>query len=45
MDKRTEKTPEEVAKDVFSNWIEDLEDKDQPTCNIENPEDCEACGS
>mgnify|MGYP003110178988 CR=1 FL=1 len=33
----------------FSNSLEDfvdeLSDQDQPTCNIDNPEDCEACGS
>jgi hypothetical protein len=29
----------------FDNWLNDLEDQDQPTCNIDNPEDCEACGS
>lgn len=30
---------------TFDNWINDLEDETQPTCNIENPDDCEACGS
>jgi hypothetical protein len=30
---------------TFDNWINDLEDVPQPTCNIENPDDCEACGS
>lgn len=29
----------------FDNWLNDLEKQPQPTCNIENPEDCEACGS
>lgn len=29
----------------FDNWLNDLEDAKQPTCNIDNPEDCEACGS
>ncbi len=29
----------------FEDWLEELEDAKQPTCNIENPEDCEACGS
>jgi len=29
----------------FSSWINDLETDEQPTCNIENPEDCENCGS
>ncbi len=45
MDKGKEKTAEEVAENVFDNWIKDLEDKDQPTaCSIDD-EDCEACGS
>jgi hypothetical protein len=29
----------------FEDWLEELEEAKQPTCNIENPEDCEACGS
>jgi hypothetical protein len=29
----------------FDNWLNDLEDAKQPTCNIDNPDDCEACGS
>ncbi len=29
----------------FEDFIKELENKEQPTCNIENPEDCEACGS
>jgi hypothetical protein len=29
----------------FEDFVNELENKDQPTCNIENPEDCEACGS
>jgi len=31
--------------DDFNDWVEALEKEEQPTCNIENPEDCEACGS
>jgi len=32
--------------DDFSSWVNDLEECEQPeTCNLENPEDCEACGS
>ena len=30
---------------TFDNWLNDLEEAPQPTCNIDNPEDCEACGS
>ena len=29
----------------LDSFINELENKEQPTCNIENPEDCEACGS
>ena len=29
----------------LENFINDLENQEQPTCNIDNPEDCEACGS
>lgn len=32
-------------KDAFAGWLEELEEAPQPTCNIDNPEDCEACGS
>tara|TARA_R110002074_G_scaffold11097_2_gene41272 strand:+ start:1753 stop:1896 length:144 start_codon:yes stop_codon:yes gene_type:complete len=47
MDKGEQKTPKEVAKDIFENWIVDLEDKEQPeTCGIDDDDgDCEACGS
>jgi hypothetical protein len=33
------------VSDDFADFINELESKDQPTCNLENPEDCEACGS
>jgi hypothetical protein len=31
--------------DSLENFINELETKEQPTCNIDSPEDCEACGS
>jgi len=31
--------------DGFEDFIDELENKEQPTCNLENPEECEACGS
>jgi len=34
-----------MAKDPFDSWLEDLTQKEQPTCNIDNPDDCETCGS
>jgi hypothetical protein len=30
---------------TFGDWVNDLEKQEQPTCNLDNPEDCEACGS
>ena len=29
----------------FEDFVDQLSNKEQPTCNIDNPEDCEACGS
>ena len=38
---------EETTKEEndFGSWLNELEEAPQPTCNIDNPEDCEACGS
>jgi len=45
VDKRNKKTPEEIATETFENWIEDLQEQEQPeSCSIDD-EDCEACGS
>jgi hypothetical protein len=30
---------------AFGDWVNELEKQKQPTCNIDNPDDCEACGS
>lgn len=32
-------------EESFNDFIKKLEEKEQPSCNLENPEDCEACGS
>lgn len=29
----------------WDSYLKELETQDQPTCNIENPEACENCGS
>lgn len=29
----------------FEDFVNDLENMEQPTCNFDNPEECEACGS
>jgi len=31
--------------DSFNDFVKELEQAEQPSCNLENPEDCEACGS
>jgi len=32
-------------EDSFNDFVKELEQAEQPSCNLENPEDCEACGS
>ena len=32
-------------EETFGNWVAELEKIKPTTCNIDNPEDCEACGS
>ena len=34
-----------MSDNDFSNWLSELEEQPQPTCNLDNSEDCEACGS
>jgi hypothetical protein len=34
-----------MANDSFADFVNELETAEQPVCNLENPEDCEACGS
>lgn len=36
---------ENEFESTFDEWTKELENQKQPTCNIDNPEDCEACGS
>ena len=44
-DKEADKAAETIAKDTFSGWLDELEEKEQPkACSIDNP-DCENCGS
>jgi hypothetical protein len=31
--------------DSFADFVNELETAEQPTCNMDSPEDCEACGS
>lgn len=31
--------------DSFADFVNEMESMEQPSCNLENPEDCEACGS
>lgn len=29
----------------FDQWVEQLEQIEQPQCSIDNPEECDSCGS
>ena len=29
----------------FDNWLNELEEAPQPTCNLDNPDECLECGS
>ena len=31
--------------DDFEDFIDELTNQEQPSCNLDNPEECEACGS
>lgn len=44
-EKEVNKVATDIAKDMFSDWLGELEDKEQPeNCSIDDT-DCEACGS
>ena len=34
-----------MTENSFDDWVNELENAEQPTCNIENPENCSSCGS
>ena len=34
-----------MSDNSLDSFINELEAAPQPACNLENPEDCEACGS
>lgn len=36
---------EKKDEEFFDNWTKSLEDMEQPKCDIDNPDDCENCGS
>jgi hypothetical protein len=38
-------THKEISQDSFEDFIDELTNLEQPSCNIDNPEDCEACGA
>ena len=43
--KKLGETAETAEHNGFDAWINVLEEEEQPTCDIENQEDCENCGS
>lgn len=36
---------EKQENENWTTWVGEMEDQDQPACNIDNQEDCENCGS
>ena len=34
-----------MCGEEFEDWIEQLNDMDQPVCNIDDPENCDSCGA
>ena len=38
-------THKEISQDSFEDFIDELTNLEQPSCNIDNPEDCDSCGS
>ena len=38
-------THKEKAQDSFADFVNELTNQNQPTCNLENPEECDSCGS
>ncbi len=34
-----------MSDNNFDNWLNELEEAPQPTCNIDNPDECTSCGS
>lgn len=39
------KETEEALNDSFDEFLKDLSDREQPSCDIDNQEDCDSCGS
>ena len=35
----------EDLENDFDQWVEGLENEEQPNCNIQNPDECDSCGS
>tara|TARA_R110002167_G_scaffold17152_2_gene65945 strand:- start:1030 stop:1206 length:177 start_codon:yes stop_codon:yes gene_type:complete len=36
---------EKEMNESFDDFLKDLSDRNQPSCDIDNPEDCDSCGS
>lgn len=39
------KETEDAINDSFDEFLKDLSDREQPSCDIDNQEDCDSCGS
>ena len=39
------KETEQAINESFDDFLKDLSDREQTSCDIDNPEDCDSCGS
>ena len=39
------KETEQAINESFDNFLKDLSNREQPSCDIDNQEDCDSCGS
>tara|TARA_R100001460_G_scaffold14769_1_gene32952 strand:+ start:2579 stop:2755 length:177 start_codon:yes stop_codon:yes gene_type:complete len=39
------KETEQALNDSFDEFLKELSDREQPSCDIDNQEDCDSCGS
>jgi len=39
------KETEQAINESFDEFLKDLSDREQPSCDIDNQEDCDSCGS
>ena len=39
------KKSKDVAQETWESWLVDLEEQEQPSCNVNDEDECTSCGS